>query len=138
MIFDTYTYFEPIVEAHDTLTGLYPCSGYVNMEAALAHIRTLKYPILMVEDGPDCNLSISDQPGTDQHFTIYVICDGSDSRSAALNQSAELGEELLRSLKTHIRGLEGFNYKMSEGNIPMQRIGPLAKNGYGYSFTFSL
>lgn len=138
MIFDTYTYFKPKVEAHDTLTGIYECSGYVNMEEALAKIRKLEYPILMVEDGPDCVLSIGEKPGTDQHITIYVICDGSDSRSAALNQSAELGEELLRMLKAYMRGLEGFTYTMNEDSIPMQRIGPLVKNGHGYSFTFSL
>lgn len=142
MIFDAYTFFKPIVEAHADLTGIYSCSGYAGMEDVISNIRSTSYPIAVVEDAPDCTLSISEKPGTDQHLSLYIICKGGRSgaeRSAAFNQAATLGEELLRELKDEIRSQEGFDgLKLDEDNITMQRIGPTVKEGYGYIFSYSL
>lgn len=143
MIFDAYDFFTPIVEEHSTLKAIYACSGFSEMEGLLADARGLEYPVLVVEDAPDCTLDIGDTPSTNEHHLLYVICDGYQhddcKRMQAYRQAAELGKELMLKLKKHIRSQEGFRfYNLNESNITMQRIGPMLNGGFGYSFIYSL
>ncbi len=143
MIFDAYSFFKPIVEAHAELTGIYSCSGFSEMEDILSGIRKLHYPVLLVEDAPECTLDISDVPGANQHLLLYVICNGglndTAKRMQAFKQAAQIGEELMQKLKRDIRNRDGFDgLRLNEKNINMQRIGPMVNNGYGYSFMYSL
>lgn len=143
MIFDAYSFFKPIIEAHTELTGIYSCSGFSEMEDVLSSIRKLHYPILLVEDAPDCTLDISDVPGTNQHLLLYIICNGglndTAMRMQAFKQAAQIGKYLMQKLKLEIRKCEGFDgLSLNEKNINMQRVGPMVNNGFGYSFTYSL
>lgn len=148
MIFDAYNFFKPIVDADLELHGIYQCSGFMNMEDVLRDIRKIKYPILMVEDAPDCNLAIGDSPRTAQHPSIYIIYDGgqndSTKRAEAFRGAAAKGKELFLKMQTISREGEDIverwdsSFNLNEENITMQRIGPTIQNGYGYSFMFSL
>ncbi len=143
MIFDAYSFFKPIVETHTELTGIYSCSGFAEMEGILSSVRKVVYPVIIVEDAPDCTLDISDVPGADQHFLFYVICSGgvndASKRMQAFRQAAYIGKELMQKLKQDIRNREGFDgLRLNEKNIQMQRVGPIVANGYGYSFMYSL
>lgn len=137
--FDSFEYFN-LLYKDAGINGIYRCSGLTNLEEVLQSIRDLKSPILVVEDSGDGFLNYKDGNFDTSYHTISVMAKAelgnAASRRKAMQICKKAGKKLFLKMTDDfdMSNRDGYNFEFSR--IDYSKIGPLATNFYGYTFSF--
>ncbi|WP_372772095.1 hypothetical protein [Mangrovibacterium sp.] len=139
-MFAQYDYFNSIKADFPEIKSIERISGLSGMEEVLEKIRTVKPPVLLVEDDGNGYLSFT-QGNFDHGFHSFSIVDqaslnDSSSRLQVQANCMGIAKKLFLRMMADGQNFGDACYGFDKGRVDYQRIGPLVNNFYGYMFSY--
>ena len=140
-MFDQYTQINKILPEVPAIKQIHRASGIGEMEETLQEkLRSLQFPLLVVEDDGNGYLNLRDQNFDNQLFTFYIFGQpkqgSSTSRKETLMLCRKAALLLFNRMKQGSRNFIDPFYGLDFSRIDYQQLGPIANGLHGYSFTY--